>query len=314
MTTAPEDHSNRAIVQGVAVTCLFFAVPMAVPIAGIVSAVFMPLPIAYYRQRLGRIRGLLVPLLSTVALIALYGNLTVDAYAFIGLMAVGFILGEQLDKDASVEKAIGKTCAALFLAGAVMLLILDSASGTGVFNLLSRAIRTNIEFTLKAYRDMGVPLDRIQGIEASLDRIDYVLARILPGMTAGAILLITWVNLLVARHLFYRKGLAFPAFGPLNQWSAPEGLVWGVIGSGAMFLVPDTGIRILAANGLLVLLPVYFLQGIAVISHYLQSRQFPAALKVFFYSLIAIQQVLMLVVVVIGIFDMWINFRKLNRP
>ena len=88
MTTAPEDHSNRAIVQGVAVTCLFFAVPMAVPIAGVISAVFMPLPIAYYRQRLGRIRGLLVPLLSTVALIVLYGNLTVDAYAFIGLMAV----------------------------------------------------------------------------------------------------------------------------------------------------------------------------------------------------------------------------------
>jgi hypothetical protein len=35
-------------------------------------------------------------------------------------------------------------------------------------------------------------------------------------------------------------------------------------------------------------------------------------LRLFLYSLIALQQIVLLIVVALGFFDMWLNFRKLG--
>ncbi|MBW2176623.1 MAG: DUF2232 domain-containing protein, partial [Deltaproteobacteria bacterium] len=56
----------------------------------------------------------------------------------------------------------------------------------------------------------------------------------------------------------------------------------------------------------------YFLQGIAVVSYYFEKKRFPRALRLFLYSLIALQQILLLLIIGLGLFDMWLNFRKLN--
>jgi uncharacterized protein YybS (DUF2232 family) len=57
---------------------------------------------------------------------------------------------------------------------------------------------------------------------------------------------------------------------------------------------------------------IYFFQGIAIISFYFEKKRFPRLLRIVLYSLIALQQVVLLVVVGLGFFDMWLNFRKLG--
>jgi uncharacterized protein YybS (DUF2232 family) len=57
---------------------------------------------------------------------------------------------------------------------------------------------------------------------------------------------------------------------------------------------------------------VYFFQGIAVVSYFFNKKRFPRTLRIFLYSLIAIQQIILLLIIGLGIFDMWLNFRKLN--
>ena len=65
-------------------------------------------------------------------------------------------------------------------------------------------------------------------------------------------------------------------------------------------------------NGVIVLMTVYFFQGIAIVSFFFEKKQLPVALRFILYSLIAIQQLLLLVVIGCGFFDMWLNFRKLE--
>jgi uncharacterized protein YybS (DUF2232 family) len=66
-------------------------------------------------------------------------------------------------------------------------------------------------------------------------------------------------------------------------------------------------------NGLIILMMVYFFGGIAIVSFYFEKKKFPLALRFFLYSLIALQQFILLFVIGLGFFDMWLNFRKLER-
>ena len=98
----------------------------------------------------------------------------------------------------------------------------------------------------------------------------------------------------------------------LNLWKAPDYLVWVLIGCGGFLMLPGSTLKIIGINGLLVLLMIYFFQGIAIVSFFFEKKQFPRLLRIFFYSLIAIQQIILLVVIGLGLFDMWLNFRKIK--
>ena len=110
------------------------------------------------------------------------------------------------------------------------------------------------------------------------------------------------------------RRLAFPDYGALDRWKAPEPLGWGVIASGGLLLAPIVGAKMLGLNGLIVFMMVYFFQGLAIVAYFFQKKQIPLFARVVLYGLIAIQQVVMLAVIGVGFFDTWFNFRKLQKP
>ena len=79
-----------------------------------------------------------------------------------------------------------------------------------------------------------------------------------------------------------------------------------------MLILPYKPLKIIGLNILLVLMTIYFFQGIAIVSFYFEKKQFSRMLRFVLYSLIALQQIVLLVVIGLGIFDMWLNFRKLE--
>ena len=79
-----------------------------------------------------------------------------------------------------------------------------------------------------------------------------------------------------------------------------------------MLILPHKALKIIGLNIILVLMTIYFFQGIAIVSFYFEKKQFSRMLRFLLYSLIAIQQIVLLVVIGLGIFDMWLNFRKLE--
>jgi uncharacterized protein YybS (DUF2232 family) len=116
----------------------------------------------------------------------------------------------------------------------------------------------------------------------------------------------------MAKPFLKRRGLSYPDFGTLNLWKSPDWLIWVLIGCGGLILMPGTTLKVMGLNGLLVLLLIYFFQGIAIVSFFFEKKKLPRLLRIFLYSLIAIQQVVLLVIIGLGVFDMWLNFRKIN--
>ncbi len=66
MPQAIGGHVVKDIVSGAAITSLIFAISVFLPIIGFFSAVLIPLPILFYRGKLGRGPGGAVPLLTAV--------------------------------------------------------------------------------------------------------------------------------------------------------------------------------------------------------------------------------------------------------
>lgn len=302
----------RDIITGIAVTSLLFAVSAFIPFIGILCAILIPLPVLYYRLKLGRKLGAVVPVVAVAVLALLVGQLTVDFYLFIGLMCMGFILGELFLWNLPVEHTVLLTCAGISLIGLLALLMYGIGTGTGISALISGYVAQNLELTLGLYRDMGVPEENIQTLIESMDRIQYILIRLIPGLLLAGELLVCWTSLLLSRPLLISRNLYYPAFGALNTWRAPEVMVWGAIGSGVLLLLPSVGVKLIGANGLMVAFTLYFFQGIGIVAFFFEKKQLPKGMRFFLYGLIALQQILLFIVIGLGFFDIWINFRKLD--
>lgn len=312
MPPTPQGKRLKDIAIGVAATVSLFALAWKLPLFGFFFSLFMPLPIFYGRVKLGRQSGLLTAAFSLLAMAAIIGEVSFDLFFYLELLLLGFLLGELSEWRLSIEHTVTFTTTAVLLTGLAGLLLYSSSIGKGLGAMLSDAVGQNLEMTLTLYREMGVAEENIQLIAGSLETIGHVMVRVLPGLTASAFLLITWACLILARPLFQASQLPYPDFGPLNRWQAPEALVWVAIACGALLLVPEKTIKVLGINGLIVLMTVYFFQGMAITTFFFQKKRFPLILRVFLYSLIVIQQFLLLLVIGMGFFDTWLNFRKLD--
>jgi len=297
---------------GIGITSILIAITLQSPILGFFCMIGIPLPTIFYRAKLGRKIGMLVPACALFLLALMLGGISLDILYFFELVLIGFVLCELFEQRLSVEKTMTYTCAAVVASGLVFLIVYSAVLSTGIGSLVSGYVSKNLEATLALYESMGMSPENLRLFQDSIEQIQYVLVRIVPAMAIASTLFLTWTSLLIAKPLLKRRNLFYPDYGSLNTWKAPELLVWVVIGCGLMLLIPYRPLKLLGFNGLLILLTIYFFQGIAIVSYYFEKKRFPRALRVFLYSLIALQQLILLIVIGLGFFDMWLNFRKLG--
>ncbi|MDP3014663.1 MAG: DUF2232 domain-containing protein, partial [Candidatus Subteraquimicrobiales bacterium] len=58
---------------------------------------------------------------------------------------------------------------------------------------------------------------------------------------------------------------------------------------------------------------LFFIQGIAVLSHYFEEHKLSKSVKILLYCLAIFVQIVFLGVSFLGLLDTWLNYRKLSR-
>jgi len=303
----------KDITIGIAITSILFAVSIKSPVLGFFCTFLVPLPTLFYRSKFGRKIGIAVPGFTIIALIIILGRFSFDVFFFIELLLIGFVLSELIELKLSIEKTFIYACTVVLFSSILVVLFYSNITGIQVGSLVSAYIVKNLELTLELYKSIGMPEENIHMISNSMESFQYVLIRISPALAIASTLFIIWTSLMLAKPLLKTKNLFYPDFGLLNLWKAPEYLVWVAIACGILLLIPDKAVRLMGINGILILMAIYFFQGMAIVSFYFEKKQFPRLLRFFLYSLVAIQQIFLLIVVILGFFDIWFNFRKLEK-
>jgi uncharacterized protein YybS (DUF2232 family) len=302
----------KELIVGVAATLLFFLSVMMIPVFGIFAGVFTPLPtlLAYYRW--GSPWGFWVPGGATVlgwVLIA-YLNLWQSLPLLMEMLLLGLLLGLGMRRNWSLERTVSTAGVVVFTIGALVFWFSygDGSEGSGM--QVERDLRDVIGLLLQQY---GTVSSDNQAIEETVREILPFLVKLLPGAALSSTLMACWLNLLVAKRYCRLHQLPLPSWQEWSQWKAPDFLVWVVIASGLVFLLPFTVLKIAGLNALMVGGVIYLFQGLAIVSFYFERWKLPRIFRAFIYGVILIQQFFTLGAMLMGLFDMWVDFRRMSR-
>lgn len=303
---------HKTILIGIALISAACILSTAVPVLGFFCFILLPLPMMIYRIRLGRKDGGIVAA-AGLAVVAFYsGGIGTNIYFLAGMTGLGFFLGEFTEKHLPVERVIGVAAGILWGAGFFALLLYGNLSGSNIVTVVTNYVDKYLIATMTLYRDMGMPDEVIAELAGAMNDIRDMLVAILPGMFAATLLVVGWINTLMARLIFKAKNVIIISDAPLNTWKTPDGLVWFLIGCAGLILMPGEVLKIIGINVLIVLMTIYFFQGIAIVSFYFNKKRIPVFLRVIFYAVIVVQQILLMMVVGLGFFDAWFNFRRIG--
>ena len=297
----------KEIIMGSSLCILIFAIIFAFPLLGVFALLFLPLPVLFFRLKLGRNSGAIIVAVSFIVLLIMTRGLAFDILYFGSLLMTGFFLGECIEKHMTVERTMIFTGLGVVGSAFTAFGLYTVFQGQTMSAMVSDYLTRYFSLTAQLYQNMGVEPGQIEALNA-------LFLMILPGMFIVSFMATMWMNILIIRKLLLKKGIVLSTMSHLNQYKAPDYLVWVVIALGILLFLPMEAPKYVSINCLIVLMLVYFFQGIAVVSYFFQKKGSPTVLKVFCYSLIAVQLYFLILVIGLGFFDNWINFRKLGTP
>lgn len=295
----------KDMVLGTCLCILIFAVSYTFPLLGVFALLLLPLPVLYFRLKLGRNSGGIIALAGFLVLMVISGGVAFDTLYFAALLMTGLFLGECIERQCGIEKTMVITVAGVLALSAAAFGMYAVFQSQGIGEIIQNYISQYLALTSDLYTDMGIEQTQINALNSAF-------VAVMPGMFIVSYMTTVWLNVLIIKRLLARIGIRLKNMENLNRFRAPDRLVWAVIGFGILLALPVGSLKYPGINCLIILMLIYFFQGIAVISFYFQKKQSPTFLKVFCYGLIAVQIYFLILVIGLGFFDNWINFRKLE--
>lgn len=294
-------------IAGVGLTLLLFLSSHWIGPLGAFTNMLTALPVCYLVMRFGLMPGAYAVLFSTIALSVLVGSAALTSY--LGLFAVPSLLlptllksGRAWDQSLLVSGVVTLLVAGTLLFSYVQLSELEMGA------LIDTYLQAEVDTAMQAYADAGISESQIADLKDVAAQVADFIGKTFVGLYAAGVLVIHLVTLFFVQRFKQEQyqivGIAFP------QWRLPALLIWLLILAGFSLLAPLPELALVGRNLLAVLLPLYFVQGLAIVCCFLQRKNWPPALKGLIYLLVFLLNPLPLVVTGVGIFDLWIDFRR----
>ncbi|MEW6657800.1 MAG: DUF2232 domain-containing protein [Thermodesulfobacteriota bacterium] len=282
------------------------------PIVNLFAISLTPLPVYLAGRRLGNLAALLLALAVSLLVFSLKPGLaTMGEYlGFAELLLMGLLLSGLESRGYSADRAIIITVVALAALGVVFLSGQAYLAGMTPREMLSRK---TLEITgmLTGVFSNGDTASRLEVLGVPLEKLKHLIQYLLPALVITNTGLVAWINVLLGRQVLVLLDWGKPE-PPLNHWSTPEWLIFMVLAAGFLLLVPVSLVRLVSANVLVVLALFYFCQGVAVIATWLLRYRVPRPFRCCGY-LIMFMHPLFLLAIIIGLADIWIDFRRLHQ-
>jgi uncharacterized protein YybS (DUF2232 family) len=218
----------------------------------------------------------------------------------------GLALGTALARRLSVPMSL-IAVAATSLVGLLALLEAVAPTGTSPFVYLERQIDAHVASLEALPGRLGVSED--PGWAADSARVVATTMRVAgPGILVLGVVLGAAANYVAARLCLRGAG-----FRPFGEEKVPDHLVWSVIVGGLLIVSREATLVLVGVNLLIVLTPLYAIQGLAVFRHFFQRVRVPRLLQGLSFALFAMQPLLLVAVAGVGLSDLWIDFRKIRQ-
>lgn len=262
------------------------------PFLSMIVMFLWPVPIVYLVQKEESSR--VIAVIAAAALIngfffgAVMGLITV-----IGFGLVGFIIGNIIKEGFSPLKTLIAAVLSVIVSQALVVYVSGSIMDLNYQLLIEEAIRNlGGEFDGQSVEQLVIP--QLQFIKLMF-----------PALLGISATITAIFNYYISAWYLRRRGLNIEIYKPFNRWYLPRWIVSILI---IISLLMRSNTIFLNINIYLFFLS--FLQGFSVLMYYLSTKSSSFLLKAFVVFLIFLFPPVPIVLILLGLLDMWFNFRK----
>jgi uncharacterized protein YybS (DUF2232 family) len=223
------------------------------------------------------------------------------------------VLSETIQFKLSFDRCILFSALVSAALSIILLLFIFTDRESTLTEFFQEQIEGHFQLSMEALQAVGDKPEELKAMREFANEASGAMARSYPSFITIGILMTAVVNYYMVRLLWrriYGPGLFHPA--RFSGWVAPEQAIWVLIGSGGLLFFAEGILGALGLNLFFLVLVVYFLQGLAILIHFLDSRNVPVFFWVLIFFVIVLQPLLIGAAVGLGIFDTWIDLRKIR--
>ncbi len=292
------------IIKGSVLTLVLF---ISFVVLGVIPGIFTPLPALYYGLKNGRASGAVIVGISAAILAAL-GQVPLTALYLVLFGITSLVLPVLV----TVGKGGARSMAYTVAINAAVLILVAAAYGLSQGVDVHRQVLKVIDYSITQmsgfFEKSGFTGDELQSMQHVLKQGGALIGRTYPALILVGLACVAGLNLLALKRFAARLPQLLPV-GEFRQFRNPEPLIWPLIVAGFALLINSATVTDVALNVLIAILFLYFMEGLAVILYFFDRFAVPVFIRVIFYVLLTLQPYLAIAVAVVGIFDLWGNFR-----
>ncbi|KMP11041.1 hypothetical protein UR09_04495 [Candidatus Nitromaritima sp. SCGC AAA799-A02] len=303
---------DKAWLPAVVILALLLAAMLFFPF-GVMVGILIPVPLIFIYVQWGRRVGVVLLALVFGVLFTLMGPKQAILF-FTEYAVLVAVMAETIRLQLPFDKCILLSTLASAALSLVLLFFIFTDRESTLTEFFQKQIDGHFEQSLEALREMGDKPEDLKAMEAFAEKASGALAQSYPAFITIGTFITALINYYMVRFFWGRvfgPGLFHPA--RFSEWVVPDPTVWVFIGSGGLFFFFGESLGALGMNLFFLVLVVYFFQGLAILIHFLESRNVPLFFWVLIFFVIVIQPLLIGAAIGLGIFDIWIDFRKIRK-
>lgn len=309
----PRSMATRTLVESallVAIATVFCVLDAYVP----VFALVYPLPIVVLVVRHGVKAGAWATVVTIAATSMIVGPLQgLTVLAKVGI--IGITLAWCIRRRFAPLRTLLLTSVAVAVS---MVFIFGLGAWLGGFSLaaIEETLRKSMSSATQFYRSLGVPEAQLQQAQTQMSQLIETAKIILPASLVMAVVGVAGVNYLLARLVLGKLGYKMEEIPPFARWRVSwpfgwgyvVGLVLSVVGEArGMPLVWKAGANLLSVFGAL-----FLVQGMALCWYFMNRYHLNVAVRVLLGVFAFLNPIVLQIVSWVGLFDAWLDFRKLS--
>ncbi|MEC7640775.1 MAG: DUF2232 domain-containing protein [Nitrospinota bacterium] len=291
---------------------VIFFTALLLPPLGVVVGIFSPAPLIIISLKRGKHAGLITTGLVFLALLMATG--IQQALFFVAEYAVlAIIIAEMVRQELSFDKCILFSVIGSAILSGLLLILVFSGKEVSLTEFLQQQVKTHFEQSLEALKTVKQDDVDLATMEQFMEKTSRSFAASYPAIIVVGSLMGALLNYSLARWVMQRFYAGTCSFvGSFSVWVLPDFIIWIFILSAGSLFFPDGELESLGLNFFIVTAAVYGLQGMAVVVHFLDKKSVPVLLWIIVFILIFSQPLLIGALLGLGLFDLWLDFRKLR--
>jgi len=308
---------GRALPLAVALTIGLYLGGAMFPIVGALVGMAAIAPGVYLRFQTSLWWPVTAMVLIVVALLFLFFRTPAPAAVYFFEFGLSSLVVDELLRRRRVGTELFFAAAGIATLLLVVLLFAVSQSrGVSPMALTEQFLKANIGAVMALYENAGIDPAQLQSLREAAEGVAAWAGTVFPTLLYVAFFGIQSLGFGAALFFYRRRRGEAPALVrdavPFSHLQLPSFLVWGLIVSlaGEMFLAPSGALHVLLLNCAGILLFAYLIQGLAIIQFAFEAFAVGRVQRFFFFFFFVAFQFLFILPVLLGIFDIWFDFRR----